>query len=262
MSSLLPPDALNEVSAKFHDANRDDLVETLVGTPSPRIAISSSTRSEESYLAMAALDDRRVYHHFDGRNVIVSCDAAESTEDVISLLAAGLSVDTNGDAIGAILDNLAKYKRTLVVLDKLEYIYPAMDLEQQEETDILLATLASVDELTLVVIMHGTPPPECVAWTNLNENWDEIRLEVAEPVLANIHEDLSPSLVSAFSFLTLAYLIPPQIPSSLTSNSPKGGQFTTLEHAHTEVRGGSVPTTIPTAATVSTRLRANRVLPC
>jgi len=255
MSSLLPPIAHSEFSTKVHDAKREDLVATLIGTPSPRLVIPFSTRSEGSYkLVMAALDDRRVHDHFDGRNVTVSCDAAENTEDTIGLLAASLSVDVNGDAIGAILDNFAKYKRTLVVLDKLECIYAVTDVKQQEKTEILLATLASVDELALVVIMCGTPPPDCVAWTNLNENWDEIQLEVAKQVLPNIHEDLNPSVVSAFSVLAFTHLIPPQITPSLTSTSPGDDQFATLEHIHTEVRGGSVSTTISTTATVSTRL--------
>ena len=261
MSSLFLSTAHSEFSSKSHDARLEDLVATLIGTPSPRLAIHSLARSDESYLVVAALDDRRVHDHFDGRNVIVSCDAAKDTEDAIGLLAAGLSIDINGNAIGAILDNLTKYNRTLVVLDKLECIYAATNVAQQEETEVLLATLASVDELALVVIMHGTQLPECVAWTDLNGDLDLIGLEVAKPVLASIHEDLNPSVVSAF-FLTLIYLIPPQIPPSLTSTSPKDYQFTTLEHTHAEVRGGSMSSTISTTATVSTRLRVDRVLPC
>ena len=108
------------------------------------------------------------------------CQGASSSDVVLRRLSAELGIDEHDDTIGAILDRLVASERTLIAFDKLDAIYAPADLDQQEATDLLLATLAAVDEVTLIITFSGAALPESVIWSVLDDCGDGVPPELQE----------------------------------------------------------------------------------
>ena len=151
------------------DVGYECMVAQLVTTPAPRLALLNNAEAKQSTFVQKVLEDSAVRAYFSNRCVVVSCDGATSAEAAIACLASGLGLEPTDNCIEAILEYLVAHGRTLIVFDNVEAIYSPTDPEQQEATDVLLATLAAVDEVTLVVTFCGTPLPDCVAWTSMDD---------------------------------------------------------------------------------------------
>ena len=155
------------------DVGYECMVAQLVTTPAPRLALLNNAEAKQSTFVQKVLEDSAVRAYFSNRCVVVSCDGATSAEVAIACLASGLGLEPTDNCIEAILEYLVALGRTLIVFDNVEAIYSPTDPDQQEATDVLLATLAAVDEVTLVVTFCGTPLPDCVAWTSMDDISDD-----------------------------------------------------------------------------------------
>jgi len=154
-------------------AEYERLATQLIATPAPRLALFNRTGAEQDSHVQQILKHSAVRAHFSDRCALVSCDNATSTEVAIACLASGLGLEPSDNNIGTILSHLKAVGRTLVVLDNLDAIYSPADPEQQEATDVLLATLAAVDDITLVITFCGSPLPECVVWISMDDTRDD-----------------------------------------------------------------------------------------
>jgi len=153
-----------------------DLVALLVDTPSARVAVLDRADGKLPALRYAH-DDPRVRRYCEDRRVFLSCNEISTSDIFWSRLAAGLNLqipnsddaETDADVTRVVvLDDLTANQRTLITLEKLECIYSRDNQAQQEATDVLLATLAAIDEVTLFVSFCGSSLPESVNWTIVN----------------------------------------------------------------------------------------------
>jgi len=177
------------------------LVAQLIATPAPRLAFHNHIVDEQAVLLKDILEDPAVRAHYSDRCVLVSCEDAASAEVVIACVASALGLELSEDAIDTVLEDLATHGRTLIVLENVDAIYSSADAVQQEATDVLLASLAAVDELTLVITFCGTSLPECVAWTKM----DDVARNF-ESQASNIRQHATtPAVVSLMSHIEILY---------------------------------------------------------
>jgi len=160
------------------DVECGQLVAHLIATPTARLALLNSTCASTGFLLQKVLEVPSIRDHFSDRCVFVSCDGATSTDVVVACLASGLGLEPQEDAIGVVLEDLMAHRCTLIVLDNLDVIHASADPEQQEPTDVMLATLASVDQLSLVVTLRGQSQPDCVDWISVGDNDDPDKAEL------------------------------------------------------------------------------------
>jgi len=163
------------------DTRCERLVAQLVATPAPPLALLNHTGSQQATLVQKVLEDSTVRAHFSDRCVFVSCEGATSAEVVVACLASALGLEPSEDAIDTVLEDFATHSRTLIILDNVDAIYSPEDPEQQEATEVLLASLAAVDEVTLIITFCGTSLPEYVAWTSMNHATDDAAESEPQP---------------------------------------------------------------------------------
>jgi len=137
MDSLAPIAA----PAGRKEAALERLVTMLIETPSRRLALCNTTGIDNGAFIRATLEHPRVRGHFLCRTFRISCDDATTSGKVVDRLGSELGLHTKDD-ISAIISNFSTHERALVILENLDAIYPSTDLEQQEDTDVLLASLA------------------------------------------------------------------------------------------------------------------------
>jgi len=177
------------------DAQYGRLVAQLVATPAPRLTLLNHTEAEKTTILQNILEESDVRAHFSGRCVFVSCGDAASAEVATACVASALDLEPNEDIIATVLEDFAAHDRTLIVLDNVNAIYSSADAEQQEATDVMLATLAAMDEVTLVITYCGSQLPECVAWTSMTDATDDAAN--TEPQTARLPQQvMTPTTVS------------------------------------------------------------------
>jgi len=197
-AALAPPMSCS--SAAQAGAEYEHLVARLIATPATRLALPNATSAERASLVQKAFEDSVVRTHFSDHCVFVSCDSTASTEVTTACIASGLGLEPSEHAIVNVLEEIAAHDRTLIVLDNVDAIYLPTDTEQQEATNVLLATLASVDGLTLVITFCGIPLPECVAWTSTDNSTND-RLKPGSHA-TNLAQHLSTPAAVSCSFNT------------------------------------------------------------
>jgi len=162
-SPITPSPSVVDQSADF-----DRLIAHLVEKPASRYAILDPTFIDRTSLISRILDSPRVRNHFSQRCIFVSCAGARNTDDIVTRLAAKLSIASNSDHMKAVLENLTAHRKTLIALDKLDVVYSLDNRDEQDAADVMLACLASIDELSLLVTYCGPSLPESVMWENTN----------------------------------------------------------------------------------------------
>jgi len=173
-----------------------ELVSLLVGAPSVHIAVLDPLGTGKTSVLRNITNDLRVCDYFGGRRLFLSCSDLSTSNAIWSRLAAVLGLELpcsdDGDddiTVAVVLDELAAHKNnTLVILDKLDSIYSAENAIQQDETDVILAVLAAIDDVTLLVSFCGSSLPESVHWTT------------TENCIPPTHPDVSYSLSIPFKW--------------------------------------------------------------
>ena len=119
-------------------------------------------------LALKVLHDSRVKEYFGRQRFFLTCEGANSVDEVLTLLAGKLDVQRPQTAPlwPAVLDNLRSRQRVLVLVDNFESIWSPTNDELREASEVFLAQLAVLDELTLMVTTRGNTLPETFTWTN------------------------------------------------------------------------------------------------
>ncbi|KAJ7176059.1 hypothetical protein C8R43DRAFT_553426 [Mycena crocata] len=156
--SLLPPHP-----KIFHGRQEEleGLVHVLTGN-SARIAILGPGGMGKTTLAIATLHHPDVvskfrHHHF------ISCEAARSADELISTVGFHLGLEPSRQPIGAIVHFFSQCELTVLVLDNLETAWEGD--KSRHEVEEFLASLTTVENLSLLVTIRGTERPGKVKWT-------------------------------------------------------------------------------------------------
>jgi len=163
------------------DAKSHQLVQMLLTTSSARLALFDIDGSNKDIFLKSVIRDSRIQDHFQRRCAFVSCDGVPTVSAVVGLLAAELGLELRDDFISSILKDLTSHERTLIILHKLDAILLHADPEQQEMTEILLASLVTLDQLTLVATLGGVLLPEGFTWVGSEDRKVPLTQRDSEP---------------------------------------------------------------------------------
>jgi len=150
-------------------------------------------------LALKVLHDPHICAHFGRQRFFVSCEGAMSPDDVLGQLAYKLGVQrSQGISLwAAVLEFLRAGPHNLLVLDNFESIWSPTDNVLREASEVFLAQLAVIDELTIIVTTRGKILPEGFTWSNA----DTTELDTLSSTAARqTFEDLTtikPSILAA-----------------------------------------------------------------
>ena len=91
-------------------------------------------------------------------------------DEVVATLANKLDVQRpqNAPVWPAVLENLRSRQRLLILLDNFESIWSSRNEELRDASEVFLAQLAALDELTLLVTTRGNVLPESCTWANID----------------------------------------------------------------------------------------------
>ncbi|KZV92883.1 TPR-like protein [Exidia glandulosa HHB12029] len=139
-----------------------DCVLKSASTSAARIAILGPGGIGKSALAVSVLHDPAIMA--DGfRRFFVACDAAESANSLLSVLASAFRITAdNPTAIRTQLIRHLSVAKTLLVLDNFES--PWEDANGRADVEALLATIAAIPSLTLLVTLRGIERPTGIDW--------------------------------------------------------------------------------------------------
>ncbi|KAH7097928.1 P-loop containing nucleoside triphosphate hydrolase protein [Auriculariales sp. MPI-PUGE-AT-0066] len=156
----------------FHgrDAQVERLVQYMLAEPSARLAIIGPGGVGKTSLALAALNDRRVKNRFGDRRLWLPCDAISDEDVLLTVIAQMLALPLAGDVLGSFAEHIKiNPGGTVLVLDNLETVWISKDLVLSSKLELLLARLASIEELVCIITARAEAPPRTVSWTNAPE---------------------------------------------------------------------------------------------
>jgi len=121
-------------------------------------------------LALKVLHDSRVKQHYGRERFFLTCEGANGPDEVLSHLAGKLNVQRSQDETlwSAVLDNLRSRQRVFLLIDNFESIWSPTNNDLREASEVFLAQLAVLDEVTLLVTTRGNILPESFTWANIN----------------------------------------------------------------------------------------------
>lgn len=138
-------------------------------------------------LTLKVLHDSQVRAHFAKERFFVSCEGSSSTDKVLGQLAIKLSIQRlqNVPLWPTVIENLRTRQRILIVLDNFEFIWSSTNDILREESEVVLAQLAVLDELTLIVTTRGNLLPEAFTWGNFSTTELDTLSSTAAPLTFN-----------------------------------------------------------------------------
>ena len=154
----------------FHGRNKEleRLVAQVVVPSTAPLGIIGPGGIGKTTLAMKVLHEPRVKQLFGRERFFLTCESANTPEEVLSQLASKLEVQISHDKPlwTAVLDSLRSRKRILLLLDNFESIWSTTNEELRKASEAFLAQLTVLDEVTLLVTTRGNILPEAFTWAN------------------------------------------------------------------------------------------------
>jgi len=150
-------------------------------------------------LALNVLHDRRVKHHFSRQRLFLTCEGANSVDEVLFNLAGKLNVQMSQSAglWPVVLDSLRARQRVLLVIDNFETIWSPTNDELRAASEVFLAQLAVLDEVTLLVTTRGNLLPANFTWANVDTaELDTLSSTAARLTFTDL-SDLEPSVLES-----------------------------------------------------------------
>jgi len=136
------------------ETDHEQIVSQALTAPDAPLVILLPDKMDSTLFADGIAQDSRVREHFAGRCIVISCHGGHTTDSFLQDLAAQLDLRSPGDLFESIAND-----RTFVILDGLEAIHSPTDADRLEETDMLLATLCSIDNLTILLTFRSSSLP-------------------------------------------------------------------------------------------------------
>ncbi|KAJ6591297.1 hypothetical protein DFH09DRAFT_1139222 [Mycena vulgaris] len=150
----------------FHgrDTELQHIVSGLLHEVPSQIAILGTGGVGKSSLSLAALYHPDVAAKFRSERHFISCESAQSAEDIAAALFNHFTLEESGDITKAVLQYLSSREGPcVVVLDNLEtpWEYPG----GRSAVEDLLSHLSAINTVYLVITMRGEERPGKVRWT-------------------------------------------------------------------------------------------------
>ncbi|KAJ6591301.1 hypothetical protein DFH09DRAFT_1420450 [Mycena vulgaris] len=146
------------------DTELQHIVSDLLHEVASRIAILGTGGVGKSSLSLAALYHPDVAAKFRSERHFISCESAQSAEDIAAALSNHFILEEGGDITKAVLQYLSgREGPCVIVLDNLEtpWEYPG----GRSAVEDFLSHLSAINAVHLVITMRGEERPGKVRWT-------------------------------------------------------------------------------------------------
>lgn len=139
----------------------ETIISTLISNQNAHVAILGTPGIGKTTLALSVLHDQRLKDRFADRRYFVTCEGANSKDDLLSAIAAQLGI--HGDGLQRkIVDRLSEHK-TILVLDNFETSWEP--LASKGAVEQLLVSISAIPCLSLILTMRGAErPSSSVKW--------------------------------------------------------------------------------------------------
>ncbi|TFK36010.1 P-loop containing nucleoside triphosphate hydrolase protein [Crucibulum laeve] len=146
------------------DKEQQQIITTIQQDTGARIAILGPGGIGKTTLALSVLHDHNIVDIFGTRRYFISCDAAITTDGLISIIAKYFNLEEKHKQSNAIIHYLNRSKEpVLIVLDNFET--PWEILNQRSKVEDFLALLSNLPHLLIVLTMRGVERPSKIRWT-------------------------------------------------------------------------------------------------
>ncbi|KAJ7458913.1 hypothetical protein FB451DRAFT_1272852 [Mycena latifolia] len=142
----------------------DIAVTTLIAPAPGRVAILGAAGIRKTSVASMVLFDPRVVECFGTHRYFISCDAAGGRDDLLTSIAGPLGLQ--GDKLQKkLFDTLGDPNhRKIIVLDNFDSLWESTE-PSKKQVKSLLASLCTLDSLSVVITMRGSERPAAVQWS-------------------------------------------------------------------------------------------------
>ncbi|KAJ7482613.1 hypothetical protein FB451DRAFT_1029903, partial [Mycena latifolia] len=132
--------------------------------PIPRVAILWGGGMGKTSLARAILHHPEISAKCTQHHFFVTCDTASSHVHLAALIGAHVGLKPGQDLTKPVVQYFLNSPPSLLILDNLEIVWEPREFRADVEK--FLALLEDVDQLTLMITMHGAERPANVRWTH------------------------------------------------------------------------------------------------
>ncbi|TFK37285.1 hypothetical protein BDQ12DRAFT_753359 [Crucibulum laeve] len=146
------------------DKERQEIITTMQKNTAARICILGPGGIGKTSLGLSVLHDHNIVDIFDTRRYFISCDAAITTDGLISIVAKYFNLEEKIKQLNAIIRYLNRSKQpALIIFDNFET--PWEILEHRSKVEDFLALFADIPHLSIVLTMRGVERPSKIRWT-------------------------------------------------------------------------------------------------
>ncbi|KAF8912195.1 hypothetical protein CPB84DRAFT_761367 [Gymnopilus junonius] len=176
-------------------------------TAPPRVCILGSGGIGKTTVALSVIHHEDIQKKFDGQRFFTSCEAATSTDLLISGLVTTLELDVEETKVNTLQTILRRLRHApcLLILDNFET--PWDPLQNRPSVENLLAELTSLETVTLILTMRGSQRPAGTLWSQVVpplQPVDEASAISIFKAIANKDDQYVVSLIRAVDCVPLA----------------------------------------------------------
>ncbi len=168
------------------DGVLNNMVNMLLGEKPSRIAILGGQGFGKTTCSLFALHDSRIARHFEKR-LYLSCESINNAQSLLVGIAhmLGISSSKSWSSLLPSIRHFLQGSKTLICLDNFESTWE--EPSTREKVEDALASISTIENLSLVVNLKGKERPASIDWTSPPlPPLDKISLSGAESIVRGI----------------------------------------------------------------------------